>query len=224
MPSFNSHKQGNTVMKLWMFILLVMAVLPIQPVIAAKESGSAKAIKKLQMMVKDATAERDRLTTENAKMTAELEQLKKQSEQEKKAVTALADKHSKELTTQKSIADEIHNRLDNTTAKLREVIDKYNALNQSKNELATEHSSLQNTQKFAASELKACEAKNIKLYEATKEVIASYQSCQDKGIVGTLIDSEPVLQINSVEYETIAQDYEDKLNKQKFKASEAPKK
>jgi chromosome segregation ATPase len=207
-----------------MFMLLVLAFSPIQIAYAAKESGSAKAIKKLQMMVKDATAERDRLTAENGKITAELVQLKKQSEQEKKTATTLADKHSKELTAQKSIADEIHNRLDNTTAKLREVIDKYNALNQSKNELATEHSSLQNNQHFTASELKACEAKNIKLYEASKEVIASYQGCQDKGIVGTLMDSEPVLQINSVEYETIAQDYEDKLNKQKFKASEVSNK
>jgi chromosome segregation ATPase len=211
-------------MKLFLIVVLVLSFLPVQAANAAKESSSAKAIKKLQMMVKDATAERDRLTTENGKITAELEQLKKQSEQEKKTATTLADKHSKELTTQKSIADEIHNRLENTTAKLREVIDKYNALNQSKNELATEHSSLQNTQQFTASELKACETKNAKLYEASKEVIASYQGCQDKGIVGTLMDSEPVLQINSVEYETIAQDYEDKLNKQKFKASEAPTK
>jgi chromosome segregation ATPase len=224
MPSSNGRKSGYSEMKLLMIIILVLGFLPLQPVSAAKESGSAKTLKKLQMMLQDATAERDRLSAENAKLLAELEQLKKQSEQEKKAATALADKHGKELATQKSIADEIHNRLDNTTARLHEVIDKYNALNQSKNELATEHSSLQNTQKFTASELKACEANNMKLYEASKEVIASYRSCRDKGIVDTLIDAEPVLQINSVEYETIAQDYEDKLNKQKFKANEMPTK
>jgi chromosome segregation ATPase len=210
-------------MRPFIIFVLGMSLFSIQVGYAAnKEGGSAKAIKKLQMMVKDATTERDRLSTENAKMATELDQLKKQIELDKKASTALADKHNKELSTQKSITDETHNRLENTTTRLHEVIDKYNALNQSKNELVAEHSSLQNTQQFTASELKACESKNIKLYEASKEVITGYEGCKDKGIVDTLLDSEPLLQINKVEFETIAQEYEDKLNKQKFKGTEPP--
>lgn len=201
------------------FMLAVVGMLSSGAAIAAKESGSAKAIAKLQMMVKDATAERDRLKTENATIAGELDQLKKQLEQEKSSAASLGDKLNSELAAQKASADEIRVRLDNTTAKLREVIEKYNALNKSKNELTLEHTTLQNSQQFTASELKACESKNIKMYEAAKEVIAGYQSCQNKGIVDTLLDAEPVLQIKSVEFETLMQEYEDKLNKQKFQSS-----
>ena len=212
-------------MKVFIVFLAVIGIGSIQPTYAAdKESGSAKAIKKLQMMVRDANAERDRLTTENAKIAAELEQLKKQTEQEKKTTAALADKHTNELASQKSIAVEIHNQLDNTTVRLREVIEKYNALNQSKTELAAQHGNLQNTQQFTASELKKCESKNTKMFEGAKQVITGYQRCQNKGIVDTLIDSEPVTQIDSVELETIIQEFEDKLIKQKFQGTENTKK
>lgn len=207
-------------MRSLVIFVLINGMLLSGAAIAAKESsGSAKAIKKLQMMVNDVSAERDRLKTENATVAAELEQLKKQLEQEKSATVALGDKLNSEIAAQKSNADEIRTRLDNTTAKLHEVIDKYNALNKSKNELTLEHSNLQNTQQFTASELKACESKNLKMYEGAKEIIGGYQSCQNKGIVDTLLDSEPVLQIKNVEFETIIQEYEDKLNKQKFQGS-----
>ncbi|NOS73102.1 MAG: hypothetical protein HOP36_00895, partial [Methyloglobulus sp.] len=61
-------------------------------------------------------------------------------------------------------------------------------------------------------------------FEGAKQVITGYQRYQNKGIVDTLIDSEPVTQIDSVELETIIQEYEDKLIKQKFQGAESPKK
>ncbi|MEQ1546715.1 hypothetical protein [Methyloglobulus sp.] len=214
-------------MKPFLICVLAMCLLPIQSVNAAKENGSAKTIKKLQMMIQDVTADRDRLNAESTKMLADLTQAKKDLEQEKKAKTAFEVKEKKlnsEIAAQKSNADEIRSRLESTTVRLHEVIDKYNALNQAKNQLTAEHGSLKTTQQFTATELKACESKNIKLYEGTKEVIASYQSCKNKGIVDTLMDAEPILQINNVGFETIAQEYEDKLHKQKFHPSENPKK
>lgn len=210
-----------------LLLALAMSVLLVQTANAAKESGSSKTIKKLQMMIQDVSADRDRLSTENAKMAADLAQAKKDLEQEKKAKTMFEAKEKKlngEIEAQKSSADEIRGRLENTTARLHEVIDKYNALNQAKNQLTAEHGNLKNSQQFTVSELKACESKNIKLYEGAKEVIASYQGCKTKGIVDTLMDAEPILQINDVKFETIAQEYEDKLHKQQFHPSENPKK
>ncbi|MDD5276164.1 MAG: hypothetical protein PHR16_08785 [Methylovulum sp.] len=191
---------------------------------APKQNGSAKAIAKLQMMVKEVTADRDRLKTENAAVAAELEQVKKQIEDEKAAAVSLGDKLNSEIAAQKSSADEIRVRLDNTTAKLHEVIDKYNALNKSKNELTVEHTNLQSSQQFTASELKACESKNIKMYEGAKEVIDGYQRCQNKGMMDVLLGAEPLTQIKNVEFETIIQEYEDKLNKQKFQSTSIPTK
>lgn len=200
---------------------LIISVMPFGTVQAAvrEGGGSAKIVNKLQTMVKEITAERDLLKTGNEKLTAELEQLKKdlaKLKEENTAAVSAGEKLGSELSAQKSSTDEIRGRLDNTTAKLHEVIDKYNALNKSRNELSAEHALLQNNQKFTASELKQCESKNIKMYEGAKEIIEGYQSCRNRGIMDALIESEPVLQINSVEFETIIQEYEDKLNKQKY--------
>lgn len=203
------------------FWALIICAASLDAVIAAPREGggNAKIVNKLQAMVNEITTERDRLKTENAKIAAELETLKGEVKQEKEAAVVLEERLSAELSSQKASSDEIRGRLDNTTDKLREVVDKYNALNKAKNELAVEHASLQNNQQFTAAELKMCESKNIKMYEGAKEVIGGYHHCQNKGIVDTLIESEPFLRIKNVEFETIIQEYEDKLNKQKYQGN-----
>lgn len=202
------------------FALLICAASMDAALAAPRETGgNAKIVNKLQAMINEITTERDRLKTENAKISAELETLKGQAKQEKEAAVVLEERLNAELSSQKASSDEIRGRLDNTTDKLREVIDKYNALNRAKNELAVEYANLQNNQQFTASELKMCESKNIKMYEGAKEVIDGYHNCQNKGIVDTLIESEPFLQIKNVEFETIIQEYEDKLNKQKYQGN-----
>ena len=196
--------------------LLMVSIISASAQAAPKESGSAKMVAKLQTMVKEITTERDTLKTENAKLQAEIDTLKGDVQKEKDTALQLEEKLNADLAAQKTSNEETHSRLDNAMAKLHEVVDKYNALNKSKNELAAEHAGLQNTQQQVSSELKACESKNIKMYEGAKEVIKGYESCQNRGIVDTLIGSEPLLQIKNVEFETIVQEYEDKLNKQKY--------
>jgi len=218
-------------MRTVLFFALALGLLSTPLSAAPKEGGSAKVIKKLQLMVQDATAERDRVKAESAKQLADMELAKKEVEKnlekEKKAKAELEKKELKlngEIAAQISNAEEIRGRLDKTTAKLHEVIDKYNALNQAKNELANEHANLQNTQQFTASELKACETKNVKMFEGAKLVIAGYKRCQDKDLIDMVTDSEPATQITNIGFEKIIQDYEDKLIKQKFYPSPNPKK
>lgn len=178
-------------------------------------------------MVQEATTERDSVKAEIAKISADLELAKKDLEKEKQAKADLEKKELKlngEIAAQKNNVEEVRDRLDKTTAKLHEVIDKYNALNQSKNELAAAHATLQNTQQFTASELKTCEGKNIKMFEGAKQVIDGYQRCQNKGMLDNLIDSEPATQINNVGFEKIVQDYQDKLIKQKYHPSQQTEK
>jgi chromosome segregation ATPase len=211
-------------MKTLVVSLLILQVLGLGTVQAAPRDagGNPKIINKLQAMVREMTSQRDLLKNENEKILAELEKLKEQLKQEKAATLSVENKLGSELAAQKNNHDEIQTRLDNTTAKLREVIDKYNALNQSKNELSAEHGNLQNSWKMTAVELKMCESKNIKLYEASREIIDSYNHCQTRGVMDTLLESEPVLQIHNVEVETIIQEYQDKLEKQKYKSTASP--
>jgi len=172
-------------------------------------SANNKVVIKLQTLVKDLTVERDQLKTEKDKLTSEVEKLK----QEKSAAVSVEDRLNSELAAQKNNNAAVSNQLDLTHAKLLEVIDKYNALNQDKNELSATHANLQNTQKQTETELQSCETKNIKMLEAAKEVLNRYEN---KGLMETLLKSEPVLQFKSVEMESIIQEYEDKLIKQKY--------
>lgn len=202
--------------KLSCWVIVLGLVLSAEAQSAPPEKGSAKIVNKLQTMIKDLTAERDRIKVESDKTLADLDKLKKDTEKEK--ATALSEKTGLEndLASQKSSNEDLQNRLNATTDKLKEVIGKYNALNKNKNELVAQNGNLLNTQKVISSELKTCEAKNLKLYEVSKDVITGYKACQNKGILDTLVDSEPLLQINNVEFETLMQEFEDKLNKQKY--------
>jgi len=168
---------------------------------------------KLQALVKDITTERDLLKTEKDKLAIDIEKLKKDNA----ASASESDRLSGEVSAQKSSNDAVRGTLEQTHAKLLEVIEKYNALNQAKNELGTTHVNLQNSHKQTESELQSCEGKNIKLFEAGKDVLNSYENI---GVMDTLFKSEPVLQFKSVEMQALAQEYEDKLRKQKYQHKE----
>jgi chromosome segregation ATPase len=188
--------------------------------------GSAKIVNKLQAMVNEITTQRDLLKTDNDKLKAEFDALKKELEKsktEKTLATAAEDKLTGELSTQKSSNEEIHSRLDSTTAKLHEVIEKYNVLNKSKNQLSAEQVDLQNIQKTTIADLTACESKNLKMYQVTQEIMDNYQRSQNRGVMDALLESEPIFQIKDVEFKTIIQEYQDKLNKQKYQKPTATK-
>lgn len=174
------------------------------------DGGSARVINKLQAMVREMTAERDALKAENDKLAAEIETLKEQHE----AAVSREEKLGGELDTQKSTIEAVRGRLDQTHGKLVEVVEKYKVLNQSKNQLSLEHVELQKLQEFTVSELDSCENKNIKMYQATRDMLKDYGR---QSLWARLVQAEPVFQFKSVELENIIQEYEDKLVEQKYR-------
>jgi len=199
---------------LLLFSLLIGGLM--SPAIQAaprEANGNNKMIAKMQAMVKDMTTERDQLKAEKDKLAAEMEQLKK----EKAAAASVEEQLNGELAAQKSSTSEVRNKLDQTHAKLLEVIEKYNVLNKAKSELSVNYANLQNTEKQTETEWQSCEAKNIKMFEAAKEILSKYEN---KGVMDTLLKAEPILQFKSVEMESLVQEYEDKLTKQKYQHKE----
>lgn len=174
------------------------------------DGGSARVINKLQAMVREMTAERDALKSENDKLVAEIETLKQQHE----AAVSREEKLSGELDSEKSTNEAVRGRLDQTHEKLVEVVEKYKVLNQAKNQLSLEHAELQKLQEFTVSELDACEDKNIKMYQATRDMLEDYGG---QSLWARLVQAEPVFQFKSVELENIVQEYEDKLIEQKYR-------
>ncbi|WP_404356496.1 hypothetical protein [Methylotuvimicrobium sp. KM1] len=179
------------------------------------DGGSARVINKLQAMVREMTAERDALKSENETLAAEIETLKEQHE----AAVSREEKLSGELDTQKSTNEAVRGRLDQTHEKLVEVVEKYKVLNQAKNQLSLEHAELQKLQEFTVSELDSCEDKNIKMYQATRDMLKDYGG---QSLWARLVQAEPVFQFKSVELENIIQEYEDKLIEQKYRRKTEP--
>ncbi|MEI6065833.1 MAG: hypothetical protein WCP96_00710 [Methylococcaceae bacterium] len=206
---------NNIIKSLPVSVLLIGSLLSTttQAAPRAAADGNNKAVLKLQTLVKEVTTERDLLKTEKDKLASEIEKLKK----DKDAAALAEERLGAELAAQKSSNVSVSNTLEQTHTKLLEVIEKYNVLNKAKNELSATHVNLENTQKQTESNLQNCEGKNIKLFEAAKEVLNSYEN---KSVLDSLLKSEPILQFKSVEMETIIQEYEDKLIKQKYQHKE----
>jgi uncharacterized protein (DUF3084 family) len=202
-------------LKLISFVILTYLTLNLTVEAApAKADANAKAaMAKLQAMVKDATTARDTLKTEKDKISAELEQIKKE-----KDITVLErDRLNSDLDNQKSTNASVTEKLDQTHLKLLEVIEKYNALNKSKNELTVLHSSLENNLKQTETNLNSCESKNLRLYEAGKEILSSYEN---KNVLDSVLKDEPIFKFKSVEMEAVVQEYEDKIRNEKYKHKE----
>lgn len=190
-----------------------------QPGFAAakeKDSANVKALRKMQTSLSEITAERDALKAEAAKKTAESDELKKTLDEEKKATAALTGKYEKETAAQLKTSQELRNRLEETIAKLREVIDKYNALSQSNQALTGEHAKLNALHQGTESELKICAAKNNKMLSVSKEVIENYRKCQERGWMDAMVDAEPLFQINTVKFEKMLQETEDRINRESY--------
>lgn len=195
---------------LWLPCLLI-SCLPLLAQAAPREAGKqdAGAVQKLQAMVKSVTSERDAAKAETAKLTAELDQLKKESSKSLATVTAAKDQLDSELNAQKSSNTEVHDRLEKTNTRLLEVIEKYKELNQAKNMLATEFNAMKARQEATEQQLNICGEHNVKLLQSAKQLLDVYQH---KSTLSSLLQQEPILQFNSIEMETIVQEYEDKLN------------
>ena len=209
----------NSFIKVSLFPALLAGGLLSATVQAAPRAAdpNSKVVVKLQTIVKDMTSERDLLKTEKEKLAAEMEQVKKDKTAADAAASSVEQRLSGELAVQKSSAEEVRTKLDQTHAKLLEVIEKYNVLNKAKTELNTLHANLENTQKQTDTNLQSCEAKNLKLFEAGKEVLNTYDN---KSLMDSVLKAEPLLQFKSVEMESIVQEYEDKLIKQKYQHKE----
>ncbi|MDP3334472.1 MAG: hypothetical protein Q8Q40_09700 [Methylococcaceae bacterium] len=182
---------------------LTLQAAPRQP---AADNG---ALVKLQATVKSLTAERDAATAEAAALKSEVEQLKK----ENSAAVSTKEQLGSELSAQKNSNSEVRDRLEKTNAKLLEVIEKYKVLNQAKADLGNELTVVKGKQQAAEQQLVTCSDHNVKLLQSGQELLDRYQS---KGTLATLLQDEPILQFQSVEMETIAQEYQDKLNSGKY--------
>jgi chromosome segregation ATPase len=208
-------------------VLIMSGLFAVSVDAAPRDSGgSAKAVSKLQSMVRDISSERDalrserdtlkiQLDTDTKKLTDDINKLK----QEKAGAELVGSRLNSELSVLKQNNESLTSRLEKTNAKLLEVIEKYKVLNQEKNTLNAKHDALEDDQRQTKTELQSCEGKNLKLFEATRSLLKNYE---DKDVLETFLHNEPFLQLKSVEMEAIVQEYEDKLRSGKYQQDKKP--
>ncbi len=194
-------------------IIIVLALLCADQTYAGVRSGPAggdQMVMRLQGMVRQVTQERDALKTENVKLKAELDKLSK----EKTGLESENDKISHKLAVQQTSNSQLQTRQEQTYAKLLEVVEKYKALNQQKNELQLQLNGSQERFQQTSRQLGVCDQHNGKLIAAANELLERYRN---KGTLSGLLQSEGMLQFESVEMETIVQDYEDRIRAEEYK-------
>ncbi|WP_026601180.1 hypothetical protein [Methylomonas sp. 11b] len=181
---------------------------------AAKNDG---AVLKLQAMVKSLTAERDAAKAESAKLAEDLQELE-QLKKAHSAAVAAKEQISSELSAQRNSNGEVRERLEKTNARLSDVIEKHKEVSQAKADLQAQLAAINAKQQATEQQLGVCDTHNVKLYEAAKELLERYEN---KGALASVLQNEALLQFNSVEMETIVQEYEDKLNAGKYQKQSA---
>lgn len=204
-----------------LIVPLLLAGLASAAQAAPRDAGGGKdsgAVQKLQAMVKSLTTERDAAKAETAKLTAELEQHKKDSDKSLATANAAREQLDADLNAQKTSNGEMHDRLDKTTARLQEVIDKYKAMNLSRNQLDEQLQQLKVQHDATEQQLKLCGEQNGKLLQSGKQLLELYQN---KNLVTGLFEQEPVLQFNQIEMENLIQDYTDQLRAGTYKSQPA---
>lgn len=192
--------------------LLLAAVLSTHANAGVRGEGDAggQMVNRLQGMVRQVTKERDVLKTENAKLKTELNALKK----DKDTLEAENSSISNKLAGERSNLGKLRVRQEQTYDKLVEVVEKYKELNKVKNQLTLDLKASQNQYQQTSEQLETCGRHNGKLISAANELLDRYQN---KGTFSGLMQSEGLLQFESVEMENIVQEYEDKIRVEEYK-------
>ncbi len=198
--------------KLSWVLLLFSLSLSLQAGVREASGGGGQMVAKLQAMMRQVSKERDSLKLENASLKSELDGLNKQHKQ----LQSDEDKVSRKLAGQQGANRKLKARQQQTYDKLVQVVEKYKVIKKQKNQLTSDFKQLQRAQHNTDEQLSICSEHNIKLISAAEELLQRYQH---KGTFSGLLQSEGVLQFQSVEMESIVQDYEDKIRAEQYQQS-----
>lgn len=187
---------------------------------ARREGGGDVA--RVQNMVRQITQERDALKSENAglqeqikKLTAEVASAKKQATGIK-ASAAEADAQSKELLEKYKQTDAaLRERITAQTDKMQQLVDKYKELVATLRDVESQRAVSQDMVVAQARELDRCVENNVKLYQTGLDVLTRYER---KGVWESMVQAEPITQINRVKIENLVQDYRGRLRDAKVDA------
>lgn len=148
---------------------------------------------KVQRMLRQVALERDTLQTENVKLKGEVEALNRKLGDLKKNSEAVLGKSRASYTS-------LNENFQQTTQNLLKAESEKNQLQ----EAIAEQAQL----------VVSCEDKNAKMVLINRELLTRYEK---KGPLDAMLQREPLTQLKRVEFENIAQEYQDRIDHMQFK-------
>lgn len=179
----------------------------------SSSGASAQPSNQMQLQVRQLMADNQALQAQIAELTSKVDAADKASkdlEKDLRKSTATADKF-------KESTDLLRGKLDETVGKYKVLIEKYKAkLLETADALHKENAAKNKLQLALNDETAAkvaCVTNNQQLVKYNKEILAHYQ---DKGVMDSLLQKDKVAGLKSVEIENILQEYQDKIDDEKF--------
>lgn len=190
-------------------------VAPAQVVLAqaARSGGNANAQVMLQMQ--QLAAERTALQTENARLKAELESLRKDSDKIKagqagnsRRVQELTAAAARTAATQET-AEKENQQLKERT---QELVEKFRETVQTLRDTETSFATARNSLVAREQELQSCRTRNTALYKLNDEVL---QRLEGRSALASLARAEPFTRLKRIELENLVDDLRSKAEDQK---------
>lgn len=200
--------------------LLLALCVPAQA--ASKRDPDREAVRRVQLQLRQMQDEKAVLEQDKAGLSNELEALKKKSGAlASSAASANRSKAALEKEAEKLRADQV--KLSEENARLKkQLTDSQSAEHDTRNTLQQETSLKQRLEQNLSARSKAleqCESNNATLYRYHVELL---NLAQQRGSLGVLLEAEPVLGFKRVDIENLLEQYRDKVDEQKNRATAFP--
>ena len=183
---------------------------------ANTDEAASRAQAKLQGMLRELSAERDRLKQQLSTLTGENQQLKSDLALQKQSAET-AGRLNAELVTVKSSQQRLNDQYDQTRNRLQDVSEKYKSLQHEQQRLSGDLVQSQQSHSAVSDELHLCMEKNLGLLKTSRELI---DNLDQRSLFDNLLAQEPLFGLNAVELETQMQTYQDQLDAHRYKPSQ----
>jgi hypothetical protein len=193
-------------------VLLVLAIVGNAHAAADPEKEAKHEVRRLQAQLAAAQKDKSALISQKEAFATEVEALKKQiGEAQSKGVEL-----EKRSGGQRKQLAELTSRIEEAEKNLQEMTQLFLGASKTLDQVQAENDQ---DRKQLDGQIRTCEKKNTDFYRLSLDLMEKYQS---KGVVASLLQTEPFTQLEKVRIQNLMQEYRDKADASRFVPTEVP--
>jgi chromosome segregation ATPase len=174
------------------------------------QDASQQALARAQALLRQVSAQKQQLETDNARLSAEVDALKSKlasAQAQLKQTNLTLESEQRKSARTESMLEDTRERVTRTEGTLREAIERLRTANAELQKAKSEGADLTSRLAETGKELADSERKNLQLYQANVELLEMYRN---KGVWTSMLQREPT-GVKNVEIENVLQEYRLKL-------------